>query len=215
MVVGESNWAPVVWNVNILGKAVPNQSITGSYTYLDAEGNSDSSTFQWYLSETRDGTYQPVADAVDQSFAVPDSYIGKYLKFEVTPVDSSEVLGRAVTSKFLLVSNDDVGPTLQTPVVSPWSYSAGISVNSNEVGTVYWSVLLSSAQVPDTATVLSGSGALSYGSKDYPTANQDLTFSADNLSSGESYKLYVIAVDDAGNVSVPSCETFTTSSGGA
>jgi hypothetical protein len=75
--------------------------LTGSYTYADAEGDSEgTSTFRWL----RGGT--PIDDATAPTYALVAADEGALISFEVTPVAQTGTLrGLAVT-----VTSDAVEP---------------------------------------------------------------------------------------------------------
>ncbi|MCL5057355.1 MAG: chitobiase/beta-hexosaminidase C-terminal domain-containing protein [Actinobacteria bacterium] len=78
---GAANFAPVASNVQITGTAAAGQTLTGAYTYSDAEGDAEGeSVFSWYA----DGAAIPGATSTTYLLAGQDA--GKTIQFEVTPV---------------------------------------------------------------------------------------------------------------------------------
>ena len=62
----------------------------------DLEG---ASTFRWLVGNSPVGNdYSPYPDAVDKSFIPPEILVGRYVRFEVTPVDAREAMGAPVLS---------------------------------------------------------------------------------------------------------------------
>lgn len=94
--------APVASNVSISGTANVGETLTGNYTYSDANGDVEgTSTFKWYRSDDALGKNKTeIEGATGKTYALKDADAGKYISFEVTPVDSSTVAmkGTAVES---------------------------------------------------------------------------------------------------------------------
>ena len=71
----------------IIGTGAANHKIAAGYQYKHLfhleEGNT---RFQWYISDTRNGTYKAISAATERSYITNDSQMGKYLKVAVTPV---------------------------------------------------------------------------------------------------------------------------------
>jgi len=86
------NSAPVASSVVIDNPtfAKVGQTLTGSYSYSDADSDAEgTTTFRWLSSSTENGTYTAISGATTQSYTVTLSDATKYLKFEVTPVASA------------------------------------------------------------------------------------------------------------------------------
>jgi predicted actin-binding protein len=64
-----------------------NWTLTGIYTYSDAENDPQSgSTFKWYRYDNASGANeQVISGATSVTYTITSADIGKYLKFEVTP----------------------------------------------------------------------------------------------------------------------------------
>mgnify|MGYP001263521003 CR=1 FL=1 len=78
--------APTATSVAISGTAAVGELLTGTYTYIDANANSESgSTYRWLSSDSAGGTYTAIIGATSITYTVDEDDIGKYLKFEVTP----------------------------------------------------------------------------------------------------------------------------------
>lgn len=78
--------APVATEVAIAGNAVDGQPLTGSYTYLDVNGDRESgTTFRWLRGDTAEGEFNPIPDAVEKTYIVTEADYNKFLKFEVMP----------------------------------------------------------------------------------------------------------------------------------
>jgi hypothetical protein len=101
------NMAPVANNVAISGTAQVTRTLTGSYTYSDAEGNAEgTSTYRWL----RNGA--PITGATATSYTLVSADQGAMIAFEVTPV------AVAGTSPGSAAQSAAVGPVAAPPVVS-------------------------------------------------------------------------------------------------
>ena len=95
------NEAPVASDVTISGVLFSDEMIVGGYTFSDPdEGQKEgTSTYRWLVSDSADGEYTAIEGAVAASLTLDDNYEGKYLKFEVTPVDSYGKAGEPSVSE--------------------------------------------------------------------------------------------------------------------
>ncbi len=88
-VVGETaitSAAPTAANIAISGTAQVGQTLTGSYTYFDINGNTESgSTYRWLANTGTAGAYEPIGLATGLTYVIDSSLVGKTIKFEVTP----------------------------------------------------------------------------------------------------------------------------------
>ncbi len=93
------NVAPVASNVVFTGTLEVGETLTGSYTYADAESDTESGTsFKWYASDDATGTNKAaIAGATAQTFVLTSAQLGKFVSFEVTPNDGTSA-GTAVES---------------------------------------------------------------------------------------------------------------------
>ena len=79
--------APIASNVTVTGTPYVGNTLTGSYTFFDVNGDTEGpSTFQWYSASTTNGTYTPIDGATGLTYVLTANEINKYLKFEVTPI---------------------------------------------------------------------------------------------------------------------------------
>lgn len=89
-----ANQAPTASSVTITGNAIQGQTLTGNYTYNDAEGNTQgTSTFRWTRSDNASGANETtIAGATSTSYILAAGDINKYIKFYVTPVATTGTL---------------------------------------------------------------------------------------------------------------------------
>jgi len=89
----EVNDAPVTYHTQITGTPAVGQTLTGSYSYYDVEGDAEgASQLQWYRGKLADGSDQVAIDgATSSSYTVQSDDESYYLFFKVVPSASSGV----------------------------------------------------------------------------------------------------------------------------
>lgn len=94
------NAAPVASNVTASGNLYSGETLKGSYDFSDAdEGQKEgSSLYRWLLADEQDGTYTAIEGQTASSLLLTTDYDLKWVKFEVTPVDSYGKAGTPVVS---------------------------------------------------------------------------------------------------------------------
>lgn len=82
---------PMAYNVDIQGRYVFNQVLTGVYSYENVNGIPEGeSSYQWYRSSDSLGTHLTLIDtAIHITFTVDTNSIHQWLVFEVTPISQS------------------------------------------------------------------------------------------------------------------------------
>ncbi len=99
LLISSANIAPTASNVKISGKAAVGSTITGEYTFADENNDTEgTSRYQWYMLESPDGTPSAIKGATEKTFEITENYSGRYLMFEVVPVDTFDLAGSAVKS---------------------------------------------------------------------------------------------------------------------
>ncbi|SOD12505.1 T9SS type A sorting domain-containing protein [Pedobacter xixiisoli] len=93
--------APAVSNVAHTGTLKEGQTLTGNYTFSDADGDTESgSMFKWYRSDNVNGNPKvEINSATGKTYLLSVNDINKYIGFEVTPRDGG-LNGTAVQSPF-------------------------------------------------------------------------------------------------------------------
>ena len=84
------NAAPTA-TVSISGTVANGQTLTGSYTYADAESDPEgTSTLQWYTCTDADGSgLTAISGATSNTYTIQASDVNKFICFGVTPVATS------------------------------------------------------------------------------------------------------------------------------
>jgi large repetitive protein len=106
VVVSATNTAPVASGVTILGTAVVGQTLTGSYSYSDTDGDLEgASTYRWLRNDV------PIGGAAGLGYTLVAADDGQTIKFEVTPVAATGLSpGIAVESAGVVVSAANTAP---------------------------------------------------------------------------------------------------------
>ncbi len=149
-VVVKAPTAPIAINVAISGVAVEGQTLTGSYTYGDVNGDVEAgSTYQWYRSDDLNATNRtPIQGAVSTAYTLQQADVGKYITFEVTPKNAiAPTTGTAVESTVTAaVVKAPAAPTATNVAISgaavegetlTGSYTYGDVNGDAEAGTTY------------------------------------------------------------------------------
>lgn len=86
-----SNTAPVASSVNISGTLNVGQTLTGSYTYTDADSDvQGTSTYKWYRADDASGTNSAaISGATATTYTLQVADVNKYIRFGVVPVASA------------------------------------------------------------------------------------------------------------------------------
>lgn len=114
--IAGGNTAPVVENVRIEGAAMVRSTLTGDYDFSDADGDEEgTSEYRWYISDTEDGEYALLSGEIGKTMTIPDFYAGKYIKFEITPIDSYGSRGESVQSEPVAISEVVIGSLFVAP----------------------------------------------------------------------------------------------------
>ena len=86
--ISAPNLVPVASSVTYSGNMLIDQTLTGSYTYSDTEGDSEgTSTFKWYRADNSSGTNTSfITGSTSLTYTLVNADESKYISFEVTPV---------------------------------------------------------------------------------------------------------------------------------
>ncbi len=104
-----SDHPPVADNPTIAGTPQPGKTLTGSYTYSDANGDPEgASLYTWYRGAMADGSDKaPLDGAHSRTYTVRAEDVSRYLFFQVTPIAQS---GTAVQGQPALSQPVQVAP---------------------------------------------------------------------------------------------------------
>lgn len=86
-----NNTAPTATSVSFSGTTNVEQLLTGSYTYTDADGDTEgASTYKWYRADDASGSNSAaISGATATTYTLQAADNGKYIRFGVVPVAAS------------------------------------------------------------------------------------------------------------------------------
>jgi len=115
------NAVPVASNVNITGTAQLGYTLTGSYTYSDAENNARGTPIvKWYRADSATGTNKTqITGATSGVYTLTAADLGKFLSFAVIPVASiGGSPGAEVASPYTAAVANNLAPVASNVSVS-------------------------------------------------------------------------------------------------
>ena len=114
-----SNNSPTVSAVNIIGTVAANATLTGSYTYSDADSDVENgSVYQWYRADSA------IDGASSSTYTLSDNDNGNSLKFCITPSDGTNS-GTQTCSSSLAIAWTDSNQSIDTSTLGEQSLNAG------------------------------------------------------------------------------------------
>ena len=97
---------PSASNAVINGDASVGRIVTANYQYADPDGDHEgASEIVWYLSNAK-GEFERILGKQDKELKIDSSYMGRKLRYTVTPHDLSGLYGETVTSQEITVAGD-------------------------------------------------------------------------------------------------------------
>ncbi|MDG0814049.1 dockerin type I domain-containing protein [Cohnella rhizosphaerae] len=112
--MGPDNTAPTASAVSFGGTLKVGNTLTGTYTYADAESDAEGATsFKWYTATDAAGTGKTaISGATTSTLALTSAHAGKYIIFEVTPVAAAgTATGTPVSYTSAAAVLDNAAPT--------------------------------------------------------------------------------------------------------
>ncbi len=173
--VGPVDTPPTVSDVTFNGIRIIDNTLTGSYTYNDADGttgdNAESgTTFKWYRSSVSSGSgATEISGATSSSYVLTAADVGRYIGFEVTP-KNAKATGTAVKSNF------------QGPIAAK---SATITAGGGRDATKISSTATSLSSAVNVYDIVINDGFTSDG---LPTKVTEIKFHASGSASAEHYR---------------------------
>jgi len=127
------NEPPVASDVTIIGPGTVNNIHTGDYTFDDPDEDDEvASTYQWYSANTIAGARTLISGETGISYTPGFNMGGKYIQFEVTPMDEHGMAGEPVSSERLYI---DAAPVFTDLTVinetNPGVFALGETVTAN------------------------------------------------------------------------------------
>jgi len=94
-----SQTLPSISELKLNGTPHIRQTINAAYKYIHMGGILEgASDIVWLVSDTVDGTYQPIANEKGKSLILLDTFAYKYIKIQVTPKTQGDVIGNMMES---------------------------------------------------------------------------------------------------------------------
>jgi len=92
---------PVASSANYTGTLTEGQVLSGTYTFTNADGSADNSTFIWYRADDASGTNQAaIVGATAQTYTLVTADVAKHIAFQVIPVSANGITGSADVSTY-------------------------------------------------------------------------------------------------------------------
>ncbi|WML49090.1 hypothetical protein RCG23_03010 [Neobacillus sp. PS3-34] len=110
------NSAPKATKVTVTGNAKIGSSLTGAYTYQDADNDQEgTSIIKWFRADDSKGKNKKViSGAISKSYTLTGADQGKFISMEVTPVaKTGETKGVAVSSKYVAINSAPAATNLK------------------------------------------------------------------------------------------------------
>ncbi|MDI4643771.1 dockerin type I domain-containing protein [Cohnella hashimotonis] len=182
------NSAPTASAVSFGGTLKVGNTLTGAYTYGDAESDAEgATTFKWYTASDAAGTGKTaIAGATTSTLALTSAQAGKYIVFEVTPVAAAGTAsGTPVSYTSAAAVVDNAAPT-----ASAVSFGGTLKVGNTLTGTYIYADAESDAEGATTFKWYTASDAAGTGK----TAIAGATTSTLALTSAQVGKYIIFEV---------------------
>ncbi|MDR6549855.1 X2-like carbohydrate binding domain-containing protein [Paenibacillus qinlingensis] len=122
-----ANQAPTAVTLNVYGTPLPGNTLTGNYTFSDAESDLEgTSIYKWYRGNQANGSDRTaITNAGTREYIVAAEDIGKFLFFGVTPVaQQGTTTGSHVVSTGVYVSQPPTSPQAGTVIGNTISFDS-------------------------------------------------------------------------------------------
>lgn len=90
--------APSVSNVTIDGSKETKAMLEVNYVFNSSNDQEGKTTYRWLMADSANGTYNEILGVKTKTIVLTAGYAGKYVKCEVTPIDTIGRIGTTVTS---------------------------------------------------------------------------------------------------------------------
>jgi hypothetical protein len=190
------NATPVASNVSILGDPRSGMTLSASYVYSDADGNSEgNSIYQWY-TKTSLGVVDAIPSANAKTYKLTDAELGKFIGFSVTPGASG-----GATPGDPATTVTWVGPVNNNPPVATARAITG-SLNAGSTLTGHYTYSDTEGDIESGSTYKWYSSLSSGGPYSFIAGETSIThviLSAEPGEQGNYFKFYVIPKAGTGN----------------
>lgn len=189
---------PAAANVSVTGTAKVGEILTGNYSFSSPDSAAEgASVYRWLEGDSLTGTFEAVPGEVEKTYIPTAEMIGKYLKFEVTPIDSNGWSGTPARSAATAAVADESGKAVTSITVSSVNGLASISTKR---GTLQMVAVVAPEDAADnsvTWSVTNGTGSASISAAGLLTAisNGTVTVKATaNDGSNVVSNLYTVTI---------------------
>lgn len=120
--------APTATGLTISGTEEVNATLTGTFTYFDADGDAAGThTYQWYRADDSAGTTNKAAigGATGESYTVQLADRGKFLVWEVTPKSATGNPSQGVAASIVTANSVPTANTVVVPGVGTFAKPDG------------------------------------------------------------------------------------------
>lgn len=167
---------PVAANVSVTGTAKAGETLTGNYSFSATDSATEgTSVYRWLAGDSLTGTFAAIPGAVEKTYIPTAEMIGKYLKFEVTPIDSNGWSGTPARSAATSAVTDESGKAVTSITVSSVNGLASISTKSGTLQMVAVVAPEDAADKSVTWSVTNGTGSAAISAAGLLTAVSDGT----------------------------------------
>ncbi len=132
--------APTASDVSFSGTVATGQTLTGLYTYADAEGDDEAgSTFKWYRSDNSNGLNKVlISEATSLTYTLVSADVDKFISFEVTPKNAnatgsaveSTVNGTSYITKWKTTTSNE---SISIPIKTNYTYNYDIDCDNDGI----------------------------------------------------------------------------------
>ncbi len=129
-----TNAAPVASSVAFTGTPTQGQTLTGTYSYSDAESNTEGTSLkQWYRSDNTSALNRTaISGATGTTYLLQAGDVGKYIQYAVTPLAST-----GTTTGTQVFSGYSAAIATASDGLTPLSYNVtGTGITTDGEGTV-------------------------------------------------------------------------------
>ncbi|WP_216093247.1 GNAT family N-acetyltransferase, partial [Candidatus Marithrix sp. Canyon 246] len=204
---------PTASSVTFSGTLLEGETLTGSYTYADAESDSQNGTsFQWYHSDDASGTNKAaISGATSETYVLSNADIDKFISFEVTPVNansSGTAVESSINSTAVIAANSApaINTTAGTSATEDTEYTYTPTATDADNDMLTWTI----SGEPTGMTINATTGAINWtpGEGVSTSGTVTITVSDGTLTDTETFTIAVTAVNDAPVNNVPNTQTI-------
>ena len=127
---------PSASNPRINGVLSKGNYAMANYTFTDPDGDREGvSKIIWYISNSENGTYTKISGKEGKNLLIDESYVGRYIKYEVTPYDHNMLYGETIQSQpALILQTSPVDKSALSEALLAANKLLADAVVGNEVG---------------------------------------------------------------------------------